>query len=241
MHIPRAYLPNALTLGNLLSGGAALLIISADGPLALAGLCVGLGLLCDLLDGRAARALGVSSPLGAQLDSLADLITFGVVPALALYQWRLREAGLLGLLAVAALLAAAAGRLARFNVEATAAKPIEATPQPARFKGLAVTLPALIALGAVSADLPLPASLVALCALGLAALMISAFPYRSFKDQPVTALLLPIAALCLLGISLTGRVAFGVGLTLAVGGALYALTGPAARLLRLASAHAHRR
>ena len=60
--------------------------------MALPALLVGLALVFDLFDGRAARALGTDAAFGAQLDSLSDLVSFGVAPALALHTWKLAEA-----------------------------------------------------------------------------------------------------------------------------------------------------
>lgn len=78
-------IPNAITLGNLLCGCLALTRVFA-GDLQGAGYLVGLALLLDFFDGFAARALHVSSPIGKDLDSLADLVTFGVVPGMVMLQ-----------------------------------------------------------------------------------------------------------------------------------------------------------
>jgi CDP-diacylglycerol--serine O-phosphatidyltransferase len=70
-----------------------------------------------MLDGRAARLLGADSRFGAQLDSLADLVSFGVAPAIILYMWSLQQIGDRGWIAALVFCAASAIRLARFNVE----------------------------------------------------------------------------------------------------------------------------
>lgn len=79
------HLPNFLTLTNLFCGCCALLFTFAGQPVTAAWFTLG-SFLCDYADGMAARALGVSSPLGKELDSLADVVSFGVVPGAMLYQ-----------------------------------------------------------------------------------------------------------------------------------------------------------
>jgi len=74
----------------------------------------------DLLDGRAARLFGTDSAFGAQLDSLADLVSFGIAPAMLVYMWTLNRAGAAGWAAVLAFCVCCAVRLARFNTEAEA-------------------------------------------------------------------------------------------------------------------------
>ncbi|MEX1131677.1 MAG: CDP-alcohol phosphatidyltransferase family protein [Flavobacteriales bacterium] len=81
--LPR--LPDLLTTANLCCGGGSILLAS-QGQLTLACWLVFAGAFFDVLDGLAARALGGGSPLGAQLDSLADMVTFGVAPAFLMFQ-----------------------------------------------------------------------------------------------------------------------------------------------------------
>lgn len=233
-------LPHALTLGNLMAGTLAIGFIIAGHPLWHAALLVGVALVCDLFDGRAARALGTDAAFGAQLDSLSDLVSFGVAPALALHTWKLAELGPLGTLAAGALVAAAATRLARFTVAAGGPKaaPADAKPAPARFSGLAVTIPAAIALGATAADLPLSPAAAGLFAVGLAGLMVSRIPYRSFKDRSSLIIVGPgLAALALAIIALKSPVA-GAGFAFALGGVAYALSGPISAVSRRARARA---
>lgn len=234
MHRLIAAIPHCLTLGNLLCGAAAIGTIAVGGDPAHAALWVVAGLICDLLDGRAARRLGASGSFGAQLDSLADLVSFGVAPAIALYAWKLQSAGMLGLIAAGAIVAAAATRLARFTVAAGAPTDTPtAADEPARFVGLSVTIPAAISLGATVADLPVAASGVALVALALAALMVSQVPYRSFKDRPLAFILLPCAALIIGAVAMRGDWITGLGTAFVVGGVLYASASPAARVRAL--------
>lgn len=83
----RRHIPNLLTLLNLFCGCcASVLMLSTDAQVPLAFLLMGIALLADLLDGMTARLLGISSELGQQLDSLADLISFGFFPATLFYR-----------------------------------------------------------------------------------------------------------------------------------------------------------
>ncbi|MEN2992241.1 MAG: CDP-alcohol phosphatidyltransferase family protein [Bacteroidia bacterium] len=119
----RFILPNLLTLGNLACGSAAIALSYERQWLGFA-LLIGAALLLDWLDGFVARRLGAESPLGKELDALADLTTFGVAPAFALYNY-LRpwlpvlpysaEARFSMVLVPFLLPLAAAWRLARFN------------------------------------------------------------------------------------------------------------------------------
>lgn len=228
MHRVLPAIPHLLTLSNLLCGVAAIGTVALGGPPAQAALWVILGLCCDLLDGRAARHLGTSGPFGAQLDSLADLVSFGVAPAITLYAWKLHAAGILGVVGAAAIVAAAATRLARFTVAAGGPKPAG----PARFSGLSVTIPASIILGAVAAELPIAPAALAGGALVLAALMVSQVPYRSFKDRSLLWVAAPSAALIVAAILVRGDWVAGLGTAFALGGALYAAGTPVVRLGR---------
>lgn len=130
MKINLAWVPNSLTLGNMLLGFISLVFssmgtVSNPQPFFMAGIMILGAALCDGLDGPAARALKVSSSLGAELDSLADCVAFGVAPGFLAYKAYLSGMyiHLLGFEADAGVLVAAifplcaAYRLARFNVD----------------------------------------------------------------------------------------------------------------------------
>ncbi|HEY0267083.1 MAG TPA: CDP-diacylglycerol--serine O-phosphatidyltransferase, partial [Rhizomicrobium sp.] len=108
--------PSTLTLLALASGVTAIrFALVADWTTAVSFIiCAG---ILDMLDGRAARLLGADSRFGAQLDSLADLVSFGVAPGLMMYLWSLNALGDRGWIAALIFCACAAIRLARFNVE----------------------------------------------------------------------------------------------------------------------------
>lgn len=116
-------LPNLLTTAALFSGFYAI-VAAMNGRFELAGIAVAVAMVLDNLDGRIARMTNTSSDFGAEYDSLADMVSFGVAPALIMYEWALSgmaEFGWvpakLGWLAAFMYTAAAALRLARFNTQ----------------------------------------------------------------------------------------------------------------------------
>jgi len=114
--IPVRYLvPNIVTLLALCSGITAIRL-GIEGRFELAVACVILATILDALDGRIARALKGSSKFGAELDSLADFVNFGVTPGLLIYMWSLSSLKNLGWIVALALAMCCALRLARFNV-----------------------------------------------------------------------------------------------------------------------------
>jgi CDP-diacylglycerol---serine O-phosphatidyltransferase len=125
--------PSALTLGGLCSGATAIkFALSQQWRAAVAAIvCAG---LFDALDGRAARLLGADSRFGAQLDSLADLVSFGIAPAVVLYIWSLGAMGAGGWIAALIFCTCCAIRLARFNIESL--RDEGATPANPYFAGL---------------------------------------------------------------------------------------------------------
>ena len=108
--------PSTLTLMGLCSGATAIrFALLAEWKTAVA--CVVLAMIFDMLDGRAARMLGADTRFGAQLDSLADLVSFGVAPGVIMYTWSLERMGPAGWAAALIFCACSAIRLARFNVQ----------------------------------------------------------------------------------------------------------------------------
>ncbi|WP_026935525.1 CDP-alcohol phosphatidyltransferase family protein [Christiangramia echinicola] len=144
----KRHIPNIITLFNLLSGSIAV-IFAVKGNLILAAIFVAAGIFFDFFDGLAARALNVKSEVGLQLDSLADVVTSGVVPGLVMYQllmkalpasgglgsdWnssvfdiQIKPFALIGLL----IILASAYRLAKFNVDERQTDSFIGLPTPA--------------------------------------------------------------------------------------------------------------
>jgi CDP-diacylglycerol---serine O-phosphatidyltransferase len=167
-------LPNILTLGAVLCGLTALRF-SAEGQFGWAIAAIFGAVVLDTADGYVARALGAESQIGAELDSLADFLNFGVAPALLIYQRDLHLLGGAGW-AVAGVYALAAGlRLARFNVQTRRAK----SPEDKKwFSGLPTTAAAaLVLIADMAANAALPSAkaglVMAVLVFAAAALMVS--------------------------------------------------------------------
>lgn len=84
------HIPNFITCLNLLSGSAGV-VAAADGHLVLASVCIGAAAVFDFFDGTAARLLKAKSPIGKELDSLADMISFGLLPGFILYMLMIKS------------------------------------------------------------------------------------------------------------------------------------------------------
>jgi CDP-diacylglycerol--serine O-phosphatidyltransferase len=109
-------LPSLFTLANLFCGWACV-VHAMRGEIATAAPFIGVAVVLDMLDGRIARMTGTTSDFGVQLDSLADLISFGMAPAVLAFQWGLVPLGRMGWAVGFMYLTAAALRLARFNIQ----------------------------------------------------------------------------------------------------------------------------
>jgi CDP-diacylglycerol--serine O-phosphatidyltransferase len=160
---------NGCTVASLLLGMAAI-FLAIDGDFKLAAVALLGCVVCDGLDGGLARRFSVASPFGAQMDSMADLASFGVATAVVLYQWLVAEGTSPAAAGAACALIAvcAAIRLARFNV----------SPKNGRyFCGVPTTMVAAVLAVHVliGPELPPMASALAVAALALA--MVTSFPY----------------------------------------------------------------
>lgn len=110
------WIPSFLTLGNMSCGIFAILMLWWEKETTV--LLILMGMIFDLLDGFAARKLHAESLFGQELDSLCDIVTFGVAPALLIYVETLQHLNLTGALLVALFIICGAIRLARFNIQA---------------------------------------------------------------------------------------------------------------------------
>lgn len=174
-------LPNMMTTANLFCGFYSI-IYSIKGDFKTAAIAVVVAAIFDLLDGRLARLTHATSKFGAEYDSLCDLVSFGVAPAILMYQWALNPFGRFGMMASFLFAACGALRLARFNVQV-------GVVEKNYFQGLPIPMAAGIVASSYIAfdDLgwsptewrgTLLFSMVVL----LAMVMVSNFRYRSFKD-----------------------------------------------------------
>lgn len=109
-------LPSLITVGNMFCGYACVMY-AMRGDVMVAAPFIGVAVVLDMLDGRIARMTGSASDFGLQLDSLADVISFGIAPAVLAFSWGLSEAGRWGWAAGFLYTTACALRLARFNVQ----------------------------------------------------------------------------------------------------------------------------
>jgi CDP-diacylglycerol--serine O-phosphatidyltransferase len=253
----RYLLPGLFTLASTFCGFAVLVLAatadSADDYYR-AAILIPLACLLDGFDGRVARLLHGESRLGAQLDSLSDLATFGIAPAFLLWSWALQPLGGLGIGVAFAFVAASMTRLARFNVidaephDGHVARYFTGLPAPMGGNALA-TLVALEAgfLGRAVSSGPAAGWIAALVVL-IALLMVSNVPFRTFKDlrmTPLNRLLVAGAIAATVGVSLAVdlmvAVAIGlagyIGLTLST--AVVRTTARRARTAFPRGGHAH--
>ncbi len=111
---PIYLLPNLFTLGAMFSGFYAI-VQSINGDFISCGIAIFIAMILDSLDGRVARLTHTSSPFGAELDSLSDMVSFGVAPAIIAFNWHLHDMGKVSWLVTFIFCACGSLRLARFN------------------------------------------------------------------------------------------------------------------------------
>ena len=229
-------LPNLFTTGCLFAGFYA--IVSAmTNRFEAAAVAIFIAMIMDGLDGRVARLTNTQSDFGAEYDSLADMVAFGLAPSLVMYEWALSSMGKLGWLAAFIYTAGAALRLARFNTQV-------GTAGKRYFQGLASPAAAAIIAGMVwvasdydqlGSDWRLPAFVITLMA-GI--LMVSNIRYRSFKDLdlkgkiPFVTMVIVVMVFVFISID-PPQVLFTIFL-------LYALSGPTFTLTTLRRRRAER-
>ncbi|MDY6891659.1 MAG: CDP-diacylglycerol--serine O-phosphatidyltransferase [Pseudomonadota bacterium] len=215
-------LPNLFTTGALFSGFYAILA-SMNGQFIPAAIAIFVSMLLDGLDGRVARMTNTQSAFGAEYDSLADMVSFGVAPALVAYNWLLFDLGKLGFFAAFVYAVGAALRLARFNTQI-------GSVDKRYFIGLPSPAAAAVVAGLVwtcteyEIDLSGGDYLVALYLVLCGVLMVSNVLYYSFKDVDfkgqVPFWILTVIALVL------GIISISTSTFLWLLFLLYALSGP---------------
>ncbi len=176
-------LPNLLTTGALFAGFYAV-VAAMRGDFESAPLAIFAAMVLDGLDGRIARMTNTSSKFGAEYDSLADMVSFGVAPSLVMFSWALGDLGKFGWSAAFIYVACAALRLARFNtqIETADKKYFTGLASPAAAAIIASTVWVCHDLGWVGEQLPMEvAILVSILTAVTGLLMIANFPYYSFK------------------------------------------------------------
>jgi len=174
-------LPNILTLGALFAGFYAI-IAGMNGDFNKAGWAILIAAILDGLDGRVARLTNTQSAFGAQFDSLSDMVSFGVAPALIMFSWALSSLGEAGWAASFIYMSCAALRLARFNVQlGTVDKRFFVGLQSPVAAGL-VTFIAWVGFKYQVEITPFIAFCVAVLTAFTGILMISNYRYYSFKE-----------------------------------------------------------
>ena len=183
-------LPNLFTCSSIFCGFYAVVVCTGE-PVAddfyRAALLIVFAMFFDTIDGRVARLTRTQSAFGVQLDSLADVASFGVAPAVLVYEWSLKELGFLGVVTAFAYVACGAIRLARFNVLAMGehgapkkpGKYILGLPIPGA-AGILVSL--VVANHSVRGTLPGLPYVVLAVVVALSFFMVSTIKFRSFKD-----------------------------------------------------------
>ena len=178
-------LPSVLTTFGMFAGFYSI-ISSINGEFTIAAISIMIAMMWDTLDGRVARLTNTQSAFGAEYDSLADLVSFGLAPALLVYEWSLYELGRFGWLAAFVYLACAALRLARFNTQVGIAdkRYFQGLPSPAAAGVIASMIWLKIWTFAsfdsevISLGYYLGAGITILCGI----LMVSNVRYYSFKE-----------------------------------------------------------
>lgn len=174
-------LPNLMTTGNLFCGFFSVMQ-SINGNFKASAIAIVVAAVFDQLDGRLARLTRATSKFGAEYDSLCDLISFGMAPAILMFMWALGSFGRLGWLACFLFVACGALRLARFNVQVNVV-------EKNYFQGLPIPMAAGIVASAYLAFEDMGwepsewrANLLLFMVMLLGIVMVSTFRYRSFKD-----------------------------------------------------------
>jgi len=230
-------LPNFFTTSCLFFGFFAI-IMAMSGKFESAAVAIFIAMIMDGLDGRVARLTNTQTDFGAEYDSLADMVSFGLAPSLVMYTWALQSLGKLGWLAAFIYAAGTALRLARFNTQVGIAG-------KRYFQGLASPAAAALIAGMVwvgsdlhvnGNDWRVPAFFVTLMA-GI--LMVSNIRYRSFKDLDLRGKIpfvtLVVVVLIFVFISIDPpQVLFAIFL-------FYALSGPTVTLLSVRKRRLERR
>lgn len=223
-------LPNLFTTGALFCGFYAI-VTAMNGNFTHAALAIFGSMFLDGMDGRVARMTNTQSAFGEQYDSLADMVSFGVAPALVVFSWVLQDLGRWGWAAAFIYTACAALRLARFNTQI-------GVVDKKYFIGLASPAAAAIVAATVwvwsdSAPTGIWAALVAIVTAFAGLLMVSSFRYTSFKSLDFRGRV-PFASMLLIVLIFAALIIYRDQGVLAIA-VIYGLSAPAIWLFRFVS------
>ncbi len=233
-------LPNLFTTAALFAGFYAI-IAAIKGEFSSAATAIFIAMILDGLDGRVARMTNTESEFGAQYDSLSDMLSFGMAPALVVYLWALSTLGKLGWLAAFVYTAGAALRLARFNTQVGIAdkRYFQGLPSPASAAVIAGLVWVSVGHGYVGSELTTQFRVVAaLMTMMVGVLMVSNIRYHSFKELnlrnriPFVTMLAVVAVMVLISVD-PPQVLFGTFL-------IYTIWGPIFNLVALRKRRAQR-
>ncbi|HCW87705.1 MAG TPA: CDP-diacylglycerol--serine O-phosphatidyltransferase [Dialister sp.] len=183
----KSWIANAVTATNALFGGLSIMM-SIEGNFKTAAVFILIAMVADALDGRVARALHTAGPMGVELDSLSDDISFGIAAGALMYAYQLHELGPVGFIPCAFLGTFCAFRLARFNVKVTSVH--------GYFEGLPCPTTGVIVAAYVLSGIKIWNWLAVLCVLLLAFLMVSEIHYPDNKGASADQLHLPALLIC---------------------------------------------
>ncbi|MBN1683962.1 MAG: CDP-diacylglycerol--serine O-phosphatidyltransferase [Gammaproteobacteria bacterium] len=225
-------LPNLFTTAGLFAGFYAI-VAAVNHLYEVAPIAIFIAMLMDSLDGRIARLTNTVSAFGAQYDSLADVIAFGVAPAVCAYSWGLHSLGKIGWLIAFFYASATALRLARFNIQIGTEK-----ADKKYFQGLACTAAAGFVAGTIWVQHlynlqqggMLVTILTAIVTALAAILMVSNIRYRSFKDHDFKSHVPFFAILIMVLIFVS--IALDPPDVLCIGFVVYVFSGPIEFLIR---------
>ncbi len=221
-------IPSLVTVAAFFSGFVGV-IAAVRGDYLYATKAIALAILFDGLDGRVARRLNAATAFGREFDSLSDVVSFGVAPAILAYCWAFQSsAGDFGVLAAFVYTVCAGARLARFNVdtETTSSRGFVGLPSP----GAAVGVIALVYWHPLSLEQPFFQGVLSLYLMLLGGLMVSELPYSSVKNLKFTPA--TVRRNILVMAVIVGFAWYSSQLAVLIGGVGYALSGGVAAIAR---------
>ncbi len=218
-------IPSLFTVGNVFAGFYSI-IATYHGEYNRAALAIGIAVVLDGLDGRIARMTGATSDFGLQLDSLADIVSFGVAPSVLIYAWGFEDLGNFARFSAFLFLICGAMRLARFNVQTLEMKHFVGMPIPAG----AGMIAAIVHFFGSPPNSLLANSLLVGMTYFLALLMISSIRFFSFKKLHLSK---GKSHLNVLGLAvIIAGIVFYSEIVLLIIASVYALSGLAGRLVQ---------
>lgn len=231
MQVPKKgiyWLPNLLTTAALFCGFYAI-IAGFNQEFEQGAIAIFVAMIFDALDGRVARMANATSAFGAEYDSLSDMVSFGVAPAMLMYSWGLHDLGKMGWLMAFVYVAAAGLRLARFNTQVGTAdkRYFQGLPSPAAAGVLAACIWMLGSQPVSFMVIWVVAGMTAMAGL----LMVSNFRYHSFKEFQMKDKVPFMTLLVILGVGVV--ILIDPASLLLISLLLYAMSGPVVTFIGL--------